>query len=214
MALLDEVSHGEGILVGVTASEALVGHVEEGVVALLLDDVADLPPLLLGGVHTGGVVGAGVEQEDAALGGGLDVGDHALEVEPDRLLVVVPVLLDAEAGVAEHRLVVRPRRRRDVDLLVARVEPLQEGGADAEGARARDRLGHDDAVEGRGVGSVRELDRRLGELGNTRDTGIFLVEARCDHLLFGGADGRQNVGLALVISVGTDTWIGEEFSLA
>ena len=74
VALLDKVAHGKGVLVGVARGEALVGHVEEGKVVLLLDNVGDLLPLLLGRVDTGGVVGAGVKQEDAALGGGLEVG--------------------------------------------------------------------------------------------------------------------------------------------
>jgi hypothetical protein len=61
VALLDEVARSESVLVSVTAGEALVGHVEEGKVALLLDDIADLTPLLLGGVNTGRVVSASVQ---------------------------------------------------------------------------------------------------------------------------------------------------------
>ena len=40
--------------------------------------------------RTGGVMGAGVEHEDGAGGRRLDVLEHPGEVEPDRLLVVVP----------------------------------------------------------------------------------------------------------------------------
>lgn len=108
VALLDEVADGEGVGVGVTRGEALVGHVEEGVVALGLDDVGDLAPLLGGRVDTGGVVSAGVEEEDGALGGGLDVGDHALKVEADGLGVVVAVLVDGETRVVEDGAVVGP----------------------------------------------------------------------------------------------------------
>lgn len=108
VTLLDKISHGEGILVGVTAGEALVGHVEEGKVALGLDGIADLLPLLDGGVDTGRVVGAGMEEEHASLGGGLDVCQHALEVQADGLLVVVAVLLNLETRIAEDGLVVSP----------------------------------------------------------------------------------------------------------
>ena len=94
MALLDEVAERVGILVGIARGEALVSHVEEGVVVALLDSVADLPPLLLGRVNTSRVVCAGVEKDNAALGHGLDVGDHSIEVEADGVLVVVAVLLD------------------------------------------------------------------------------------------------------------------------
>lgn len=108
MALLNEVAERESVLVGVARGEALVGHVEEGVVVAFLDGIADLLPLLLGGVDTGRVVGAGVEQDNAALGHGLDVCDHAVVVKADGVLVVVTVLLDLEAAVGEDGLVVCP----------------------------------------------------------------------------------------------------------
>jgi hypothetical protein len=60
MTLLDEKANGIGVTVGVTAGEALVCHIEEWVVALLLEHIADLLPLLLRWVDTSGVVGAGV----------------------------------------------------------------------------------------------------------------------------------------------------------
>ena len=49
MALLDEVAGSESILVSVTGGKALVSHVEESEVALLLHDIADLAPLVLRG---------------------------------------------------------------------------------------------------------------------------------------------------------------------
>lgn len=97
MALLDEVADGESVLVSVTTGKALVGHVEEGVVAVLLDNVAQSAPLVLGGVDTSGVVRASVEKDNAALGHVLDVLNHTLKVETDGVLVVVAVLLDLEA---------------------------------------------------------------------------------------------------------------------
>jgi hypothetical protein len=108
VALLNEVAERESVLVGVAGSEALVSHVEEGVVVARLDGVADLLPLLLGGVNTSGVVCASVEQDNAALGHGLDVGNHAVEVKADGVLVVVAVLLDLETAVGEDGLVVGP----------------------------------------------------------------------------------------------------------
>jgi len=107
-ALLDEVAESEGILGGVTTGKALVGHVEEGVVVASLDSLSDLNPLLLGRVYTSRVVGTGVEQDDAVLGHGLDVGHHAVKVEANGVLVVVAVLLDLEAGVFEDSVVVGP----------------------------------------------------------------------------------------------------------
>jgi hypothetical protein len=97
VTLLDEVANGEGILVSVSAGEALVGHVEEGVVVILLDNIAQSAPLLLGRVNTSRVVSASVEKDNAALGHLLDVLDHTLKVETDGVLVVVAVLLNLEA---------------------------------------------------------------------------------------------------------------------
>lgn len=96
VTLLDEETDRVGVLVGVTAREALVGHVEEGVVRLLFHDGADLAPLLRGRVDTGGVVGAGVEEDHAAFRRGLEVLDHAVKVQAYRVLVVVRVVLDLE----------------------------------------------------------------------------------------------------------------------
>jgi hypothetical protein len=41
----------------------LIGGVEEGVKLVLLADLSDLFPFVKGGVNTGGIVSAGVEQD-------------------------------------------------------------------------------------------------------------------------------------------------------
>lgn len=204
--LLDEVAHGKRVLVNVARREPLVRHVKEREVPRLLDGLGDLLPLLLRGVHTGGVMRASMEQEDAPLGRLLDVLHHALKVEPDGLLVVVPVLLDVQAGLREDGVVVGPRRVRDVDVLGAGVEGAQEGGGDAQGAGARDGLGDGEAVEGRVGLAVGEARGGGGELGEARDAGVLLVQLGGDDLLLGGADRGEDVGLASVIAVGADAW--------
>ena len=172
----------------------------------LLDGVGDLHPLLLSRVDTGGVVGAGVEQDNAALGHSLDVGNHAIEVEANGVLVVVPVLLDLEAGVLEDSGVVCPRGVGDVDGLRVRVVALEEGAADAKGTGTGDGLGDGDAVLGERsrVAAVGQLESSLGELGDTGDAGVLLVEGRVDDLLLGLLHRGQHVRLALVVAVGAD----------
>jgi hypothetical protein len=202
VALLDEVTGSKGILVSVTAGEALVGHVEEGEVALLLHDIANLAPLVLGGVNTGRVVGTGVQQDDAVVGGGLDVGNQTLKVQTDGVLVVVAVLLDLETGVLEDGVVVGPAGGGKVDLLRVGVETLEESTADPQGTGAGDGLGDDEAVfleDGR-VGAVGQLGGGLGEGRDAGDAGILLVAARGHDLVLGGADGGQDVRLALVVT--------------
>ncbi len=208
VALLDKVADGKGVLVNVATGEALVGHVEEGKVAMLLGDLGNLLPLLLRGVDTGGVVSTGVEEEDTALGGGLDVGDHAVKVQANGMLVVVAVLLDLEAGVGEDGLVVGPRRGGDVNLLLAGVEAGEEVGANAQSTGAGDGLGDGQAVEGGRVLAVSELGGQGRKLGNTGDAGVLLVQLLVNDLLLGLADGGQDIRLALVITVSADTCDG------
>lgn len=202
VALLDKVSRGKRIAVRVTAGKALVGHVEEGKVLLLLHDVADLAPLRLGRVDTGRVVRTGVQQDDALVRGGLEVRDQALKVQANGVLVVVAVLRDLEAGVLEDGIVVRPAGGGDIDLLRVRVEAREERTTDAQGAGAGDGLGNGETVllDGGGVGAVGQLGRSLGEGGDTGDAGVLLVEAGGNNLVLGGADGRQDVRLALVVT--------------
>lgn len=202
VALLHEVTGSKGILVSVTTGKALVGHVEEGKVTLLLHDVANLAPLLLGGVDTGRVVSAGVEKDDAVLGGSLDVGKQAIEVKANGVLVVVAVLVNLQTGVLEDSGVVGPAGGGEVDLLRVRVEALQESSTDSQSAGTGDGLGDDETVllEDGGIGTVGQLSSSLGEGRDTGDTGVFLVEAGGDNLVLCSTDGRQDVGLALVVT--------------
>lgn len=187
MALLNKVADGKGILVNVATGKALVGHVEESKVVHLLGDLGKLLPLLGGRVNAGRVVSASVQEEDAALGGGLHVGNHALKVEANSILVVVAVLLDLEAGVGEDGLVVGPRGGRDENLLVTGVEALEESGADSQGTSAGDGLRNGNAVEGC-ILTVGELGGESRQLGDTSDAGVLLVHLVVNDFLLGIAD--------------------------
>ena len=171
VAFLNEKADRVGILVGVAGSEALVGHVEEGEVALFLDHRGDLLPLLGGRVDTGRVVRAGVQEHDAVVRSSLEIGDHAIEVKTDGLLVVVLVLLDLETGVGEDSLVVGPAGVGDVDRLAVGVEAFEEGTANAKSTRTGDRLSDSNAVllDRSGVGAVGKLSSRLDEVRDTGD---------------------------------------------
>lgn len=85
----------------------------------------------------------------------------------------------------------------------------EELSANAESTSAGDGLGNGEAVQGRRVGTVGELGCEGGELGDTGDAGVFLVELCVDNLALGLADGGENVGLASIVTVGTDTWGGK-----
>lgn len=205
VALLDEVADSEGITVGITAGKALVGHVEEGNVAEFLEDLGELSPLVLAGVNTGGVVSAGVEQDGAAGGSVLEVFNQSIEVEANGLLVVVAVVDRGDASILEDGLVVGPGRSGNADLLLAAVPALEELGTDTESTSSRNGLGDGKPVEDGGVGTVGELDGGLGELGDTGDAGVLLVQRLGEETLLSLDDGGENVGLASVITVSTNT---------
>jgi len=183
VALLNEVAHREGILVDVAAGEALIGHVEEGEVALLLHGGLDLLPLLRSRVDTSRIVGAGVEQEHAAVGGLFDVRNQALKVKADGILVVIGILLDLEAGIREDIDVVGPRGGGNVNGLLAGVEAGEEGSANAQSTSTRDGLGDGQTVKSRAVLAVGEYSSGLGELGKTRNGSVLFVQASRNHLL-------------------------------
>lgn len=108
VTLLDKVTDGVGILIGVTGCEPLVCHVEEREVTAVLDDIGDGPPLFGSRVNTSRVVRTCVKEEGTALRGILDICEETINVESDRLLVVVPVLLHFQPRVLEDRSVIGP----------------------------------------------------------------------------------------------------------
>ena len=191
MSFLDEHADRECVFVGVSTGKALVGHVKERVVLLLLHHVADLSPLSFRRVDTGRVVGTSMQQDNAAFRSSFDVGNHTVEVEADSVLVVVPILLDLQPGVLENGIVIGPARRREEYGLAARVEPLQEGASNAKSTCAGYRLcdGNPVLFKGLRFTSVGQLRSCLCECRYTGDASILLVEVRVNHLLFGGAYG-------------------------
>ena len=84
---------------------------------------------------------------------------------------------------------------------------LEESTAYPEGAGTGDALCNDNAllVDGGAVGAVGEESSGLGEVGDTGDASVLLVEVLLDDLLLGLADRGQDVGLSLVIAVCANT---------
>lgn len=138
----DEVADGPGVVGEGAGGEALVGAVEEGEEFSRLHDRGDLFPLGLRGVDAGGVVGAGVEEDDAAGGSGGEGGEHGGEIEHFCRRVEVGVVGEGEGDVGEYLVVIGPGGGRDIDGLVggAGEEFAEEEGAEVDGAGAGDGL--------------------------------------------------------------------------
>lgn len=182
-AELDEEPDGGGVPVEVARGETLVGGVEEGEVALGGHDLGDLAPLGGRRVDAGGVVGAGVEEDDGALGGVREGLLHADDVEAPGLLVEVRVLGDGEADIGEDLVVVGPCWVAEVDggllggIAVRVVEAREEETAEMAGAGAGDGLDRGDAPLGDGGsgGTENDLGGFAGKGSETGDGEVFVV---------------------------------------
>jgi hypothetical protein len=137
VALLDEVSHGECVLVRVTTCESLVRHIEERIMFSFLYCITDGLPLRLRRIDTSRVVCTGMEKEDTVLGRLLNVLYHTLKVETNGGWVVISVFLNGETRVLEDSTVVSPGGRRDIDLLGARIEALEESTSNSQSSSPR-----------------------------------------------------------------------------
>lgn len=153
---LHKVAHGKGILVWITAGESLISRIEEWEQLLLLANIGNLLPLVLRGIHTGGIVRTSVQNDDRTFGGPLQIFDHALEV--DSAPVLVPVAIGArfgKSGVHEHLVVIFPRGRRVVERGSLQ-DATQELGTDPQGSRSRQALDTEGTFALDGFGVVTE----------------------------------------------------------
>jgi hypothetical protein len=202
MTFLHEVPGSKRIAICVATGKALVGHIEESKMLLLLDDIADPEPLLLCGIHTCWVMGAGMEDDDALSRGSPEVLEEAFEVQPNGPFIVVAVLLNLKTRILEDGIVVCPARCRDVDLFAVRVEALKEGSAYPQGTGAGNRLSNSKTVllDGGGVGPIGQFRSCFDEGWHSSDASILLVKTRRNNLVLCGSDGGENVWLTLVVT--------------
>jgi hypothetical protein len=201
-----EQLEGVGVLLEVTGSESLVRAVEGAVEVLCFDDLEDGLPLLGGRVDASGVVGAHVQQDHRVVLGGMEVLAHAVEVEVLVLGVEPAVgLLGGEADNVDEASVEGPglSGEHDVDVLVG-VPLLEEGEAESEGSSSGDGLGTSDTLllVGLVVGAESELLRLVNKRVNALNTGVLVVHIVGEDALFGLADAREDVGLAVIVTVG------------
>ena len=82
-------------------AKALVRHVQKRHEFVALDGGDHLVPLGSGDVVTGGVMAAGVQQDDGAGGRSSQVSQHAVEVHTALGCIVVAVVFNRETGAGE-----------------------------------------------------------------------------------------------------------------
>ena len=131
-ALFHKVANGPGIRTQGSTGKTLIGAVEEDKEVPGLANLCDLGPLLLGGVHPGGVVGAGVQDDDSSRRCLTKILHHAGEVEAPGLRVPVAVLSQVGvAGPSKDEAVIAPGGVGVVHCVLAK-DPVQEVGADSQ----------------------------------------------------------------------------------
>jgi hypothetical protein len=64
----------------------------------------------------------------------------------------------------------------------------------------------DNTVESTGARAICQNSSSLGELGDTSNASVFLVELGFNDLVFGGSDRGENVWFALVVTVCANAW--------
>jgi len=143
-----------------------------------------------------------VQENHRAGGQGEQLGLHAGKVHAAGGRVVVRVGLHREARGLEQGAVVFPGGVADVDR-GARVEALEEVGADAQGAGAADTLGGDHAAgsDQIGAGAEQQVLHGLSVGGRTFDGLVATGRSRFQTGLFSSLDGGQQRNLAVVVVV-------------
>ena len=151
----------------------LVGTVKEDQVVLLQHQLGKNIPLVLGRIAACGVVRTGMQHEERAILGVLDVVHEAFEV--DRLGGGIVVLVEhrLQAGVTEQGDVVGPSRIGNVHFHLAK-ESLHHLTSQSAATSARNGLrgGDSSGLEGLAVRAIGKLQCDLHELRDPRNTGV------------------------------------------
>lgn len=207
-ALLQEVSHAVSVLFEITGGESLVGYVEVGEQIVFLHGLGDSVPLLRGGINTSGVVSASVQEDDGAWLGVGEIGEHAVKVQSLGLGVVVSIFSNFESSSLEYLSMVGPGRLAEIEGGVS--ELLEEVSNDLKSSSATQGLaGRDSAALKFGV--IPTEGNLLGannEFSNTVNRSVLLIKSGViDDLMFDLLDNGEDVGFAIVVSVGADTQV-------
>lgn len=138
----NKVTYRPCVIFETARCETLIGAVEEGKMLFGADELGELDPLGPREIHTGWVMGTGMEQYDTARLSLLDGGIHAGKVEPFCFRREIRVCSDGEIHVGEDLVVIGPCGRREINRLVGRprIEFRKEESTQMEGTRTRDGL--------------------------------------------------------------------------
>ena len=206
--LAGEHAYGVGIVDQITGGKTLIGGIEEGKDLLLHAQVRNLIPLLMAGIHAGGVVSTRVEQEDGALGCIQDILLETLKIKGAGLRLVPTVFAELHTHLTEDSVVVSPCGVRQVQL-AARGKLADELSTKAKTTRSGQGLYSAHALlHNHGVILTKEeLAGQFLELGQTIDGKVLLVSCSIgEDDLFGLLHNGEVVGLSLIGTISTDSY--------
>ena len=195
-----------GVLLKVTRSETLVSRVKSREQFLLLDNFEHFLPLGFRGVDASGVVRAHVEHHQRVRLGGRNVSLHTLKVQSFGFLRVVTVLFEVVSNEVGNVAMNGPGGVGDehIDVLV-RVPFLEELETETERSSSGDGLSSSDAafLESLRIGAISQFEALLDVGVNAGNGSVLVIGARIKQLLLGASHALKNVGLALIVAIGT-----------
>ena len=202
VTLLHEQANSVSITLHISRGEALVSAIEDNSATGSLHSIRNLLPLLLGGIHTSGVVGAGMEQEGRVAGSSLDRLQDSVNIQTVVGIQVLVLLVGNASGI-EHTEVVGPSGVGDVNALVS-LHVLQEVSNQTEGTSSRKSLADSNSVllDGRAVSAIDKLRSQSVEIRKTLNGRIFVVALSGDASL-SLRNARKDHGLSVVVTVST-----------
>lgn len=201
VALGNEVANGPDIALRVARGKSLVGHIEEDEVSLLLTDLRDLLPLLLGGINSSGVVSADVEQEDRASRSVINIRQHTVLIQTNGVGIVVTVRLNVKASILSDGDVITPGRIGQVDILVLGQEAAQKVRTDTKRTSSRESLSSHDLLRLEDVRTSAEdqLLRGRVEIREARNT--YSVEYKIQRYTMRSEHMNSNKRCVMLVNV-------------
>ena len=136
-----------GVRVETSGGESLVGAVKEGKQLVLATNLGNLMPLVLGRIHSCGVVCACVEDDDRLGRGCSKILQPSIKVKT--LVCLVPVSVGPDvlvARVVEDQFMVSPGWSRNINS-VSSHNPLQKLGSIPQGSSSTQTLQHGHNIE-------------------------------------------------------------------
>ena len=202
MSISNELTNGEGITLHISRGESLISAIKDNTTVSSLHSLADLLPLLLGGIHASRVVSASMEQEGRLSRSILNLVQNTVKVQ-SVVGIQISVLHIGNSSSIEHTEVVGPSGIRNVNTLIT-LHVLQEISNQTQRTSSGQSLAHSNTIflNSRTIGSIDELSSKTVEIRKTLNRRILVITLSSNTSL-SLSNAGENHGLSVVITVST-----------